>query len=147
MPNLNNFRIAFVRRLLPVVVLLGSGFATYMAVTVWQVYRTPEVRADQEYVAIDDVPRNPFASASGTHLIAFVITASDCGWSSRPTVMSALGSVRDRLRSSYGSSYAQVSVIGVALDRDVDAGVRFLSDIGKGKANGAFDQVVVGGAG
>lgn len=93
-----------------------------------------------------DAPTNPFASVNGAHLIAFVITASDCGWSNHPETKAALGILRERMRSVYGDKYAHIEVVGVAIDEDPEAGLTFLSDIGRGTVRTAFDQVAVGGS-
>lgn len=136
----------FVRSALAWSVLLGSIVASYVAVSIWQVERGSGAAASEADVASAGADVNPFASANGTHLIAFVITESDCGWSALPSTMEAVGSIREALRSAYGDSYAQVTVVGVALDRNLDAGLRFLADLGKGRLDGAFDQVSVGGS-
>lgn len=138
-------RSPWVRKLSAASVVLGSMLASYLAVGVWQLQPRLGARA-QAQVASGEAPSNPFASANGMNLIAFVLTASDCGWSSRPATMEAVGSIRDKMRSAHGVSYAQISVVGVALDRDLDAGLAFLSDLGKGEPDGAFDQIMVGGS-
>jgi hypothetical protein len=139
------------RRVLLGSVLVVTTTATYLAVSVLRnpvLLTAASARFHESKVreATRGPLVNPFASANGTHLIAFVITASDCGWSQRPSMMEAMGSLRSKLRTKHGANYAQVSVIGVALDEDLDAGLRFLSQLGKGKPGGAFDQVVVGGS-
>ena len=91
-------------------------------------------------------PINPFASANGKHLIAFIVTASDCGWSSRPSTMAAIGGIREGLRSTYLGSYARVTVVGIALDQDPRVGYDFLRRIGSGELDRSFDQVVAGGS-
>lgn len=121
--------------------------ASYAGTSFWQQQGRPEPTVSRSTeIASGDAPVNPLASASGTHLIAFVVTASDCGWSSRPTGMEAIRTLRAQMRSVHGGSYAHVSVVGVALDADLDAGLKFLSDLGDGKPGGAFDQVIVGGS-
>lgn len=134
-------------RVLPVSVVLVSGLIAYLGVGVWLNYPNQQPQISLEGESALALPQtNPFASADGTHLIAFVITASNCGWSTRPNTMKAMGSIRTQLRAEYGAAYAAVRVVGVALDRDLDAGLQFLSDIGEGQPGGAFDQVIVGGS-
>ncbi len=95
---------------------------------------------------IPDAPTNPFASVNGVHLIAFVIGASDCGWSNLPEIKEAFGRIRERIRAAYGDTYAHIEVVGVAIDEDPEAGLTYLSDIGGGTVGTAFDQIAVGGS-
>ena len=50
------------------------------------------------------------------------------------------------MRSTHGSAYAQISVVGVDLDADLTKGLAFLGQIGGGRISGAFDQILVGGS-
>ncbi|NOT06972.1 MAG: hypothetical protein HOP28_02080 [Gemmatimonadales bacterium] len=136
------------RRAVSGVVVLGSLTASYTGVTFWQHQRQLSAAAAREAreEAEDDPPVNPFAAHHGKHLIAFVITASDCGWSTQPATMEAVGSIRAKLQSAHGGAYAKVSVVGIGLDKDLGAGLRFLADLGQGKVDRAFDQVIVGGS-
>lgn len=137
---------AMARKPLTGAVLLGSMTVSYLGVSLWRQQLGSASAGSAGAVAGEAVPVNPFAAANGMHLIAFVITASDCGWSAQAATMEAVGKIRASLRSAHGSSYAQVTVVGVALDENLDAGLQFLSDIGKGTVRGAYDQVVVGGS-
>ena len=83
--------------------------------------------------------------AHGTHLIAYFIVASDCGWSTLPEVKERIGGLREKLLETHGAEYSQISVVAVALDRDLDAGLQLISDLGGGDS-AAFDQIVVGGS-
>ena len=135
-------------RLISGLVLVGSMTASYAAARLWLSQAPPDSVAlrETEEVLGGDAPTNPFASADGKHLLTFVVTASDCGWSTFPEGMEAIRSLRARMLSEYGHSYAQVSVIGIAVDADLDAGLKFLSELGGGTPGGAFDQVSVGGS-
>ena len=135
-----------VRKLFLLCALVCSAAASYVGVSVWRAGNQSGVTASKAHGVSASQPVNPFASATGTHLIAFVITASDCGWSSRPATMRAIGGIRQALRSAYGNAYADVSVIGVDLDQDLSGGLRFLAELGDGRLGGAFDQVIVGGS-
>lgn len=133
----------FAFRLLLATVLLGSMLASYGAVTVWR------DRRQRPPATVTDVPAaavNPFASANGTHLVAFLITGSDCGWAKQANMLQIGRTLRTRMRAVHGSSYAAVNVVGVAMDVDVDTGVEFLAQLGGGSTSSAFDQVVVGGS-
>lgn len=129
-------------------IVLGSMAGSYTVVGVWVQQRRADAAAARRSAAVQNeaAPVNPFASANGTHLIAYVVTASDCGWSTQPGVMAAIRTMRTKLQSVHGASYAQVSVVGVALDKNLDEGLRFLSSVGNGTAGEIFDQVIVGGS-
>jgi hypothetical protein len=126
---------------------LFSGLLSYTAVSAWRNDQQAIARAAARSDKKDDtVLVNPFASAHGTHLVAFVITASDCGWSTRPTTMTALQSVRSRLRAVHGRTHAQVTVVGILLDEQLPDGLRFLARLKKDAPDEVFDQVIIGGS-
>ncbi len=89
---------------------------------------------------------NPLAAANGKHLLAYVVTASDCGWSRLPTAMASFRNLRSALRKAHGKNYAQVTVVAVDIDENADTGVRFLAELAGGSSSSAFDQVIVGGS-
>jgi len=60
--------------------------------------------------------------------------------------MQAIGNLREKLRTTHGRSYAQVSVVAVDLDKDLNAGFEFLSKMGDVNVERAFDQIIVGGS-
>lgn len=141
--------------LLAVVALIASGLAGYAVASALQLGAPaapaphPSASAEAPSDSSDEPPataRNPFAASHGTNLIAFVITASDCGWATQPTIVEAVGRIRGELGSRYGDSFAQVKVVGVALDQDVEVGLDFLRRLGKGETKNSFDQVIVGGS-
>jgi hypothetical protein len=124
--------------------MLGSLAASYTGVSIWR---------DQHRAALatrveedEKPPVNPFERENGKNLIAFVVTASDCGWSALPATMKAVGSIREKLRAAHGATYVSTSVVGVALDRNLGSGLDFLAKLGGGKPEKAFDQIIVGGS-
>ncbi len=132
-----------------VLVVLASMFVSYTTVSAWrggEADRGAQVFGPDltSIASSDEAPANPFADVHGTHLVAYVFTASDCGWSAMPESMEAIGNVRDELRTAHGDSYANITVVGVALDHDVQAGVDFLAKISDGAMDSAFDQISVG---
>jgi hypothetical protein len=137
-------RRPIVNQLLKGALVLAATIATYGAIGMWQHGSRDQLPSSP--VSLDAAPVNPFESANGSHLIAFVVTASDCGWSKRPDGMKAVRVLKPTLQASHGSSFARISVIGVDLDDNLDVGLRFLADIGNGSVGGAFDQIVVGGS-
>lgn len=142
----STIRGSWPKRALLASTLFASMTVSYLGVSIWRHERNASAAARRATSPSAQPIVNPFASANGTHLIAFVVTASNCGWSKQPGVMEAMGEVRARLRERYKDSFARVSVVGVAIDDSVDAGLHFLSELGSGNPGGAFDQVVVGGS-
>lgn len=131
------------------VVLIGSVVVAYTAMAVWQ--DRPRSFLDIDWSAVfrptpDETPVNPFAAANGTNLIAYVLTSSECGWCTLPEATKAIGSFQTQIRTRYKSSYAQVSVVGVITDMEVNAGLDYIASLGNGDAGGPFDQVIVGGS-
>lgn len=135
------------RKLVPLSVLFVSILVAYLATTsLLEAIRPSGAGTPRAASPGSDTPSNPFASVDGAHLIAFVITASDCAWSSQTRTMEALGSIRERMRSAYGARYAHVGVVGVAIDEEPETGLTFLSEIGGGEVRTAFDQIAIGGS-
>lgn len=128
--------------------MLLCAAGAYQAVSVAKASRVYAARAERAARAASDTtqPVNPFLAFHGKNLIAYVIVASDCGWSNRPATMRAASEIRSRLRNTHGSQYAAVTVIGVAIDKEITAGLDFLAKIEKWSSGGAFDQVIVGGS-
>jgi hypothetical protein len=86
---------------------------------------------------------NPYESSHGTHLVAYVVAASDCGWSRQPETLSAIRSLPATLRRTHGNRYKSIGVVATILDRDVSDGIAFVKTIaGEEKL---FDQVSLGG--
>ena len=143
MPALANVFTTALPRILSVTVLTVSVAASYWVTSAWWSHGGQRIhRSDIRSSTPVGEPVNPFASANGTHLIAYFFTASDCGWSRLLSQSTAVKDMAVRLRSLPATSYAQVSVVGVDLDEDIDVGLKTLSQLGKG----TFDQVIVGGS-
>ena len=138
----NSWRI-WAKRSLTGSALVGSLIASYAATSMLLHHATHKVVGAD---VAGHAAGNPFAADNGTHLIAFVVTASDCAWASRPEGMKTIRELRGKLRSVHGRAYAKVSVIGVSLDDDVNKGVRFLESIAQPTAGPIFDQIIVGGS-
>lgn len=142
-------KFVLLRRGLWGLLLISSMLASYAAASFWQHRRrlpTSAIVSETRSSSSPTTPENPFAADNGRHLIAYVITASDCGWSKQPAMMETIRTLRTRLQSRYQSTYARVSVVGVAFDKDLEAGLRFLSDISKDRRAESFDQVIAGGS-
>ena len=135
---------SWVVRSLAAVAMITSAAMSYIIIGAWREAATLKTAAMAKPSPAP--PVNPFASASGLNLIAYVITSSDCGWSRLPATLHAVSSIREKLLAAHGKKYAKVSVVGVALDSDPDKGIAFLKEMGRGKIGGAFDQIVVGGS-
>ena len=97
------------RRLAGIGVFAATGFVSYVSVSavrsefdsVPSYGNTPPPVSDSTAA-----PVNPFNS--GTHLIAYVVASSDCGWSTLPQTMDAVGRLRGVLREAHGERYAEV---------------------------------------
>lgn len=123
--------------------VLVTGTAFWIAYAGTSVFASSHSKESVKRQA-DALPaRNPLASADGEHLIVYLITASDCGWSTRPSVLQSVATLRSRLTARYSSRFASISLVAVVLDLKVRAGLEFLEMIGGADA---FDQVAVGGS-
>lgn len=127
-------QLALLAGLFVVAALLSHAMATALRGGV------APAHAALEGTAADTLVTAPFAS--GRYLAAFVFAASGCGFSSHPTTMEALRQVPGLLRAGAGAEFADVSVIGVALDVEPDTGVRFLRELEHPGAR--FDEVSAG---
>jgi hypothetical protein len=133
--------------LLSALVLVGSTAASYAIVSAWWP-RAPQPLTASDIKGSDPAltPVNPFAAANGTNLIVYFFTSSTCGWSKILDQGEAIRSLRTQIRSAHGASYAQITMVGVGLDRDLGTGLQFLGKLGQGDIAKAFDQVIVGGS-
>lgn len=82
---------------------------------------------------------------TGLYLVAYVVVASDCGFCTEPYAKKALANFRDSLVKANGSKYAEVRVVGVSIDHDLEAGVEYLRRY-RSDMPDAFDQIMVGGS-
>src|SRR5690606_5792531 len=89
---------------------------------------------------------NPFSRFHGLNLVAVVITSSDCGWSSQPSVIKRISKIGSMLRSIHGDRFASVITIGASLDTDLKVGFDFLAKLSGQTSTPAFDQIIVGGS-
>lgn len=139
MPSIGQLARGAASRLLAVCVILGLAAASYIGVTVARASIHPPARP----TAKPPAPVNPIPQ--GKHLVAFVVIAAECGWSSRPDVKQAIGHLRQALHDAHGRDFAQISVVAVDVDKDVATGLDFLRSIQKGFDHPVFDQISVGG--
>jgi hypothetical protein len=142
------WRRAFLRLSLIVFVVGSSAAGSYYMARTWSNSASKSnvrvTNADSLAMRLDadSLARNRFPS--GEYLVAFAFLASDCGFSSEAQLMKAVRVMRDSLRGSHGTRYAGVSVIGVAVDEDIDAGLRYLRNLMRTAKS--FDQISVGGS-
>lgn len=129
------------RRVLIFVVVVASAVASYTGVSLAR-SSTHSIKAVSTS-STRPAPVNPVRN--GQHLIAYVVVASDCGFSTRPDVEDAVRHLRDVLLAAHGQSYAQVSVVALDVDQDVATGLEFLKQFQKHHSGPVFDQVSVGG--
>lgn len=91
-------------------------------------------------VGADTSHRTPFRS--GRYLVAFVLLSSECGFSTEKETKKAIPALRASLHASQGKAFAKVSVVGIAIDDDLDVGMRYLQSLGRS----VFDELSVGGS-
>jgi hypothetical protein len=125
--------------------LLGGLFivftmASYRAATALRRGTVQAAPAAAAAVTVPAAARNPFKS--GRYLLAYVLVASDCGYSTERLARKALRALPDSLRAVHGAAFTNVSVVGVALDEDLGAGIRFLKELGR--SGRGFDEISVG---
>jgi len=76
---------------------------------------------------------------NGPQIQVVLIGSAGCGASRQPAFVSAFRQIRARFEQLRGQTGMHVSFVGVALDRVIEDGLAFLSELGP------FDQVSVGG--
>jgi hypothetical protein len=131
-----------------VTIFLAALAVSFVGVSAWRLHDSSErgnTPARHPEVAMKEgPPEAPFPD--GEYLIAFVFLSSDCGWSSLPNMIKAVGNLRETLHDSHEVSFAKIQVVGVALDNDLEAGLGFLAELGSGELGRTFDQIAVGGS-
>lgn len=78
----------------------------------------------------------------GRQLIAFVFGSSSCGSCNRPAVKNVFATLGDSLRHVHAANAAAVSIVGVAIARQLDDGLAYLRSIGLSQ----FDEISTGNA-
>lgn len=127
-------------RLILTTVLVGTIAIGYGATTVL----TSSSRPQSPWTIPEEGLGFAARYSSGEHLTAYVFVAAACGFSTEERTMDAIGRLPDSLRASHGESFSNISVIGVSVDQDVDAGLEYFRRMGK--ANEKLDQIAVGGS-
>lgn len=85
----------------------------------------------------------PPGPPSGRHLVAFVLLSSECGFCAEKHTRAAVSQLRESLIKSQSAAFQRISVVGVAIDRNVDKGLKYLGSLGRSGV--AFDEISVGG--
>ena len=125
--------------------LLLAGVASYRIVKAWRGEGggpTTTAAGGREGVKADT--RQPVPFPSGRYLVAFVLLSSECGFCRQEDTKNAIRRLRASLRASHGASFVNVSVVGIASDRDLRKGVQYLETLGP--LGSVFDQLSVGGS-
>lgn len=133
------------RRVMVFVAAIGSAAVTYLVASAFTSHDSLVASRPQPLARQAPVPAQPPPApfAGGTHLIAYVVVASDCGFCSEKFAKQALAMVRPSLRSAHGQAFGQVSVIGVVMDADLMKAMQYVADLGRGET--VFDQLSLGG--
>ena len=79
---------------------------------------------------------------SGDHLVAYVLLSHRCPFSRDKTTQTAVAQIRSSLKTLEGKEYAKVSVVGVAVEYDLNAGFEYLRDLQRSAP--AFDELSIG---
>ncbi len=128
-------------RVIGMLVLMVAALVSYTATSLWRMPGPTEVNA----MDILETSGEALHVASGRHLVAYVISASDCGWCTLSETRTALSQIPDSLRATHATAFDTVTIIGVALDRNVEAGYAYLAGLSP-DGPGLFDQIGVGGS-
>jgi hypothetical protein len=140
--------VRLLRRAAAITIGIVFLVAGYVATSVWRAEahaRRPSVPTSSSTKALAaTAPSVPFVN--GRYLVAYVLFASDCGFSQLPGSKEALARLRSTLAKSHGGSFAAVKVVGVDLDTDLKPGLQFISELEHGSSTPVFDQLSVGGS-
>lgn len=130
------------RRTLRLLILGGIALASFSLAYAWrsrttwsaeQPSWTSEPLTDSAKLAAQGI-------VPGRQLVAFVLLSSRCSYCQRSDTKSAVARLRQELSRTNADRFANVSVIGVAIDSDLAEGLAYLSDVGIS----AFDEISVG---
>jgi hypothetical protein len=66
----------------------------------------------------------------GRQLVAYLFGSAKCGYCQDPKVKATYANLRQSLHDRHGNEYASISVVGVAVNTDMDEGLTYLRDIG-----------------
>jgi hypothetical protein len=80
---------------------------------------------------------------SGRHLIAYVFLDSRCGACTYRATEASVEQLHDSLNASQAKAFNKITVIGVALDENLQNGIGYLERLNK--TGRVFDQLGVGG--
>ncbi len=125
-----------------VVVVGTSLLASYRATRAWRQSSRPR-RAETAAVNSSGA-RESRIYPSGRYLIAYTLLSSQCGVCRDKRTRQAIEVLRDSLRARHSTEFAAISVVGVAIDDDLSAGVRYLRRMGGSRQ--VFDELSVGGS-
>lgn len=135
-------RLAFPRSLLIVPVLGLSMLGSYGLTRALRGNPIARRPAGRNTTSADTTVKSPFAS--GRYLVAFVFLAAECGFCTEKGTKQAIGALRTSLQASQRASFAQVTVVGVAIDSDLGAGSKYLQSLGR--SGTVFDELSLGGS-
>lgn len=122
--------------------LFGSMAIFYVGATTWR-QRHPG-RAERIAAEASEAQAASKRFPTGRYLLAYVFVSSQCGFCTEKGTERAIAEMRDSLRAHQLGSFADVTVIGVSLDQDVEAGTTYLESLGR--LGATFDQTSVGGS-
>lgn len=80
---------------------------------------------------------------SGRHLIAYVFLDSRCGACTHRETEASVEQLHNSLNASQAKAFSKITVVGIALDDDLQRGIGYLERLNK--SGRVFDQLGVGG--
>ena len=138
MANVSGRRRGILRSVMMITLLVASMALFYGVTRRLRAALSPR-QAVSGPVWSDTTRRSPYKG--GSYLVAFVILSGDCGFCTLPETKRAVGSLRDSLLHAHRAAFADVSVVGIVIDRDLDKGMKYIAELPRG----VFDRISLGG--
>lgn len=131
----NSGRSVIRRSLAMVLAIAIPSLTAYVAVAKWRQH------SEREELQVSMAsPRFP----TGKYLTAYVLLSSKCHFCTEDSTKAAIRNLRPMLLAAARGRYANIAVVGVALDPDVEGEMRYIR--GLGDVGMVFDEISVGGS-
>lgn len=124
-------------------IMIGLGLSTAASYGVARAWRGAAAGA-RKPVTSTWFGSDPARFATGRHLVAYVLVAAGCGFSTEERTVEAIRQVRDSLQQAHGQDFADISLVGIVLDDDIKAGLQYVQDLERSRT--LFDQLSLGGS-
>lgn len=109
-------------------------------------YVDSEANADAHSRTSEDDELARLGYINGDKLIAYAFGGTGCGYCQLPTTKAVYSALRDSLQVKHVDTgpYKSLTVIGIALDAELEQGWQYLSSFTTGSGKHAFDQMSIG---